>query len=346
MISEINRISDKSRQENAIDKVYKWYNDKILTTYIDKLTKSRSNSPNRAMNNDNNNDNNNNDFNYEANFDGINELDKIQNDPNAFKSTIKKDINQNKYLDEPLDNIEDRRFTKSVNNDDESKLYTLDDNFRETKNTFGNMRLDQYIRREEHNKINNNQNVTSNDGKVILHRDIESRQRVERMISRIDKRKNKEDEEKEFQDKIKNRLQEWNLKQNRIQEEQLKRYEANKFGNRFEDRINTNSNNKSEDKMRMSTTKLFDPNNNMKTEENVESRTVSRGILKRPISEKVRRLRENNAKILGININTENDDNNDEVDQNVYSNLLLSYSHNDLLKNRYKSYTNILDTEE
>jgi len=32
MISEINRINDKNRQENAIDKVYKWYNDKILTT--------------------------------------------------------------------------------------------------------------------------------------------------------------------------------------------------------------------------------------------------------------------------------------------------------------------------
>jgi len=261
-------------------------------------------------------ENYNNEYNYDANFDGINELDKIQNDPNAFKSTIKKD-NNNKYLDEPLDNIDDRRFTKSFNNDDESKLYTMDDNFRETKNTFNNIRLDQYIRREEYNKTNNNINSNNNENKVIMHRDIESRQRVERMVSRIEKRKNKEDEEKEFQDKIKNRLQEWNLKQNRIQEEQLKRYEANKFGNRFEDRINTNTINKSEDRMRISTTKLYDPNTNNKTEENVDSRGISRGILKRPVSEKVRRLRENNAKILGININTDNEENNEEIDQNV-----------------------------
>lgn len=45
---------------------------------------------------------------------------------------------------------------------------------------------------------------------MIVHRDIESRQRVERMMSRLELKVSREDEEDKFQEKIKSRLQEWN----------------------------------------------------------------------------------------------------------------------------------------
>lgn len=54
-------------------------------------------------------------------------------------------------------------------------------------------------------------------------RDVESRQRVERMMSRLEKKASREEEEERFQEKIKSRLQDWNFRQNRVQEEQLKR---------------------------------------------------------------------------------------------------------------------------
>lgn len=70
-------------------------------------------------------------------------------------------------------------------------------------------------------------------------RDVQSRQRLERMKSRLDVKNARDVEDEKFQQKIKGRLQEWNLRQNRVQEEQLKRQETNKFGNRFEDRVNS-----------------------------------------------------------------------------------------------------------
>jgi len=54
-------------------------------------------------------------------------------------------------------------------------------------------------------------------------RDVQSRQRLERMKSRLDVKNARDVEDEKFQQKIKGRLQEWNLRQNRVQEEQLKR---------------------------------------------------------------------------------------------------------------------------
>lgn len=45
MVIELDRINDARREEQCLQKVYDWYNQKILSTYINKITRSREHSP-------------------------------------------------------------------------------------------------------------------------------------------------------------------------------------------------------------------------------------------------------------------------------------------------------------
>lgn len=58
---------------------------------------------------------------------------------------------------------------------------------------------------------------------ATMRKNIESRQRLERLNLRLEKRMQTYTEEEKFQEKIKARLKDWNYMQNRLHEEQLKR---------------------------------------------------------------------------------------------------------------------------
>lgn len=141
------------------------------------------------------------------------------------------------------------------------------------------------------------------------------------MVTRLNQKIDKEAKEKEFHKKINTRLQEWNYTMNRIQEEQLNRLEANRFGNRFEDRLCLYGS-KVEEKPRVEKEILRDPNTNAKEE------TVTLPPSRpRSVCERIRRLRENNAKVLGITeeqLQTEKDETQDDIPETEYNNLLLS----------------------
>jgi len=54
---------------------------------------------------------------------------------------------------------------------------------------------------------------------------VESRERITRMQSRLDNKRERELEDERFNDRVKSRLSYWNLDRNRAEEDQLKRYE-------------------------------------------------------------------------------------------------------------------------
>lgn len=174
-------------------------------------------------------------------------------------------------------------------------------------------------------------------------RDVESRERLTRMQSRLDAKKSREKEDDNFNERVKSRLSYWNLDRNRAEEDQLKRYEDYRH-NKFLEQIKGDTHtNKSIDNLNKSIV-LKDPHE-QNQEDEVKSQTQSRSVL----SERIRLMRINNAKILGLEEDTvkmlkdlgrgeESAEYNPPlIESRDKSNILLSYSHPDLHPNLMKS---------
>lgn len=174
-------------------------------------------------------------------------------------------------------------------------------------------------------------------------RDVESRERLTRMQSRLDAKREREVEDERFNERVKSRLSYWNLDRNRAEEDQLKRYEDYRH-NKFLEQIKGDTHtNKSMDNLNKSIV-LKDPHEQI-PEDEVKSQTQSRSVL----SERIRLMRINNAKILGLdedNVKMLKDLGRGEegteynpplIESRDKSNILLSYSHPDLHPNLMKS---------
>lgn len=167
------------------------------------------------------------------------------------------------------------------------------------------------------------------------------------MQSRLDAKREREVEDDRFNERVKSRLSQWNLDRNRAEEDQLKRYEDYRH-NKFLEQIrgdSANPNNKSVDNLRKSIV-LKDPHEQTIAEDNLNNaNTQSKSVL----SERLRLMRINNAKILGIEEDTvklmKDIGRGEEgaemsrplIESRDKSNILLSYSHPDLHPNLMKS---------
>jgi len=161
------------------------------------------------------------------------------------------------------------------------------------------------------------------------------------MQSRLDAKRDREKEDDQFNERVKSRLSYWNLDRNRAEEDQLKRYEDYRH-NKFLEQIGGDSANsvKRVSKTVSHSIVLKDPHEKQNEAEQPESTAP-----KSQISERIRLMRINNAKILGL------DEDNVKLlkdiakpgeeatlsqplietkDLNHQSNILLSYSHPDL----------------
>lgn len=140
-------------------------------------------------------------------FKSINDSDK-KNDNNMFKAFG----NHKNILEEQRKSL----ISRESKGRDRGSLFNLNESLKkheiENETEINNMSLmDQFDRKKSTSEIKNGL------------RTIQSRQRLEKMMSKLELKNIREDEEEKLQQKVKDRLQDWNLKKNRIQEEQLKR---------------------------------------------------------------------------------------------------------------------------
>lgn len=111
MIIELDRINDHEKEIKCLEKVYEWYNQKIVSTYINKITKSRDNlhaKRDQIDDNASNMDEQPQNYNYEANFDAMNDINNMKGENFDRLKQTKKD--ENRRLE---DDKSDNRSNKS-----------------------------------------------------------------------------------------------------------------------------------------------------------------------------------------------------------------------------------------
>jgi len=254
------------------------------------------------------------------------------------------EIRRNNYVTDSLFTTKQNFFSSGKNlsiYDDKNDEIPIKDEMKDSigleKSEINGINLSDYqfpiqsATNKQHYSFNETAQTYYNDDKRDDRRDIESRERLSRMQSRLEAKRDREQEEEEkFQNRIRQRLNEWNVSRNRAEEDQLKRYEDYRY-NRFENRVQNDDNNIYDNKKTndCKVEILRDPSdvNINKDDDETKSQKMKKASA---LSEKIRQLRINNAKVLGLSdeqLKTEKEEgfmSSSIIDMNQQTDILLS----------------------